>query len=222
MAPVICADGLRLRAVYVVIALLVCAGCKKAQQPLSTAPASPLPRPVQQQARPVEPKIAACKLITSDEVGAIQGAKITDAKSSAGRSGNLLMSQCYYASIEPNKSVSVAVIEKDPQSAESDPRRFWAEILAPFKEGAQGEDERAEKQENSSGEAHETEERKLPPKRIEGVGEEAFWNGNRFGGALYVLRTDVIIRISVGGPDNEEVKIEKSKTLAGKALARLP
>jgi hypothetical protein len=54
------------------------------------------------------------------------------------------------------------------------------------------------------------------------VGEKAFWSGNRFGGALYVLKGDVFIRISVGGPDKEETKIEKSKRLAEKALGRLP
>ena len=60
-----------------------------------------------------------------------------------------------------------------------------------------------------------------PPKKIGGIGEEAFWSGGRFGGALYVLKGDLFIRISVGGPDNEETKIEKSKTLAQKALDRL-
>jgi len=68
----------------------------------------------------------------------------------------------------------------------------------------------------------EEEEKKNPLKKVEGVGEKAFWSGNRFGGALYVLKGDVFIRISVGGPDNEETKIEKSKGLAEKALGRLP
>ena len=170
-----------------------------------------------QQTRPTEPKIVACKLITTEEVGAIQGAKITDAKSSAGWTGNLLMSQCYYASIEPNKSVSLAVIEKDPQSAESDPRKFWAQTLSPFQAAARGTDEPAEKNEKSG----EEQERKIPRKKIDGVGEQAFWSGNRFGGALYVLKNNVIVRVSVGGPDNEETKIAKSKELAEKALLRL-
>lgn len=41
------------------------------------------------------------------------------------------------------------------------------------------------------------------------------------GGAIYVLKNDVFIRISVGGPESEESKINHSKALAEKALARL-
>ena len=43
----------------------------------------------------------------------------------------------------------------------------------------------------------------------------------RFGGALYVLKEDIFIRVSVDRPDEEETKIKKSKALAGKALWRL-
>ena len=197
--------------------VVTCAGCRKAQQTAAGQASSPVQQKVLQQTGTANPKIAACKLITIEEVGAIQGAKITDTKSSAGRSGNLLMSQCYYAAVEPNKSVSLAVIEKDPQSAESDPRRFWAQTLIPFQTAARGEEEPAEKKEKSG----EEEERKIPRKKIDGVGEQAYWSGNRFGGALYVLKNDVIVRVSVGGPDNEETKIAKPKALAEKALSRL-
>src|SRR5438132_12178126 len=161
--------------------VVTCAGCRKAQQTAAGQASSPVQQKVLQQTGTANPKIAACKLITIEEVGAIQGAKITDAKSSAGWSGNLLMSQCYYAAMEPNKSVSLAVIETDPQSAESDPRRFWAQTLIPFQTAARGEEEPAEKKEKSG----EEEERKIPRKKIDGVGEQAYWSGNRFGGALY-------------------------------------
>jgi len=216
VAGIISPENLR-RGLYFLLPLLLYGGCKKSQQSRGTSGPSPPQQLARQQARPTEPKIVACKLITTDEVGAIQGAKITDAKSSAGWSGNLLMSQCYYAAMEPNKSVSLAVIETDPQSAESDPRRFWAQTLIPFQTAARGEEEPAEKKEKSG----EEEERKIPRKKIDGVGEQAYWSGNRFGGALYVLKNDVIVRVSVGGPDNEETKIAKSKALAEKALSRL-
>lgn len=39
-------------------------------------------------------------------------------------------------------------------------------------------------------------------------------------GALYVLKEDAILRISVGGASDIKTKLEKSKTLAQKALAR--
>jgi hypothetical protein len=214
---IISAENLR-RSLYFLLPLLLCGGCKKWQQTRGRPDVSPPQQLARQQARPAEPKIAACKLITTEEVGAIQGAKITDTKSSAGWSGNLLMSQCYYAAMEPNKSVSVAVIEKDPQSAESGPRGFWNQT---FKETARSENEPGEKNENSGREPHEEQDRKIPRKKIDGVGEEAFWSGNRFGGALYVLKNDVIVRVSVGGPDDQETKIAKSKALVEKALSRL-
>ncbi len=64
-------------------------------------------------------------------------------------------------------------------------------------------------------------EESVPPKKIDGIGEEAFWASNRFGGMLYVLKGDAFIFISLGGPDDEETKIDKSKALAQKALQRL-
>jgi hypothetical protein len=61
----------------------------------------------------------------------------------------------------------------------------------------------------------------LPPKKIDGIGDEAYWTAGRIGGALYILKDDTFIRISVGGRDKEETKIDKSKALAEKALRRL-
>jgi hypothetical protein len=45
--------------------------------------------------------------------------------------------------------------------------------------------------------------------------------GSRIGGALYVLKGNAYLRISIGGPSDQADKIKKSKTLAQKALARL-
>jgi hypothetical protein len=83
-----------------------------------------------------------------------------------------------------------------------------------------GEAQREDRDQKS--EKGEEEEKKNPPKKVDGVGDEAYWSGNRFGGALYVLKRNVILRISIGGPDDQETKIEKSKRLAEKALGRLP
>ena len=80
-----------------------------------------------------------------------------------------------------------------------------------------------EKRESLRGQKREREEEGegVPPKKVTGVGDEAYWLGNRVGGALYVLKKDGFIRVSVGGPDPEEGKIEKCKALAEKALSRL-
>ena len=60
-----------------------------------------------------------------------------------------------------------------------------------------------------------------PPKKIEDIGDDAYWTGNRFGGMLYVLKHDAFISISVGGPDNEQTKIDKSKNFSGPVYIQL-
>jgi hypothetical protein len=56
---------------------------------------------------------------------------------------------------------------------------------------------------------------------VRGVGDEAFWSASRIGGALYVLKRDRYLRISVGGKGDPEAKMKKCKALAQKALQRL-
>jgi hypothetical protein len=118
-------------------------------------------------------------------------------------------------------AVSLVVLQPSPRSSTStEAREYWEDTLRRRTEESPGEapHERSEKR---GGETRE-EEKTIPPKKIDAVGDEAYWSGSRFGGALYVLRGNIIIRISVGGADNEETKIEKSKMLAQKALGRLP
>jgi hypothetical protein len=114
-------------------------------------------------------------------------------------------------------SVSLAVIRP---STGSEARDYWEKTMGGSSEQSVGETQREGIDQKS--ERGEEEEKKNPPKKIDGVGDEACWSGNRFGGALYVLKRSVILRISIGGPDDQETKIEKSKRLAEKALARLP
>jgi hypothetical protein len=58
--------------------------------------------------------------------------------------------------------------------------------------------------------------KKLPPRRIADLGDEAFWTST-----LYVLKGDQYFRLSVGGADDEETKIRKSSDLARLVLQRL-
>jgi hypothetical protein len=211
------------RLLPLVLLVLSCGACKKSSETKSVPASSPIQERGIQQTHSTEPKIPACTLITTDEVGAIQGATITDAKNSAGVSGGMLMSQCYYSSKEPNMSVSLAVIEHNPQDASApDARSYWAESFRRSTGDESDEEKPGERKEKRGGVEREEKEKRVPPKRLDGIGEEAYWSGNRFGGALYVLAKDAIVRISVGGPDNEQIKIDKSKALALKALERLP
>jgi hypothetical protein len=200
------------------LALLLAAACEREHETSSTQNPSPIQ---QKETEQVEPAIVACNLIASDEVGAIQKATITDAKSSAGPSGNLVMSQCYYSAKEANMSVSFALIQSSPRSSPgAEVRDYWDKTMHVPPEPPAGEAQQDKSDQKSQ--RGEEEEKKNPPKKIDGVGDEACWSGNRFGGALYVLKRNVILRISIGGPDDQETKIEKSKRLAEKALGRLP
>ena len=58
-------------------------------------------------------------------------------------------------------------------------------------------------------------------RRIEGLGDEAYWDASAVGGGLYVLKGDSYFRLSVGGPDTQAVRVEKLKKLARSVLRRL-
>lgn len=191
---------------------------------MTAAPPTAAPAEQKPVGRSEEPQsaISVCKLVTTEEVGAIQGATITEAKSSAGPSSGLAVSQCYYSSKEPNMSVSLAVIQSTAKSVNrSEARDYWTSTFGRFAQGQSPSEDEKKARDGKPGEKREEEERRTPPKKIDGVGEEAYWTGNRFGGALHVFKNNLIIRVSVGGPDNEEVKINKSKAIAEKAIGRL-
>ncbi len=152
------------------------------------------------------------------------GSPIKDTKSSGHSDGAFRVSQCFYTATEFSKSVSLAVTQRDPNSsAKRNPKEFWEESFGRYEgetkehEGDKEKKESLHEERRGKGEGEEG----VPPKKITGIGDEAFWTSNRFGGALYVLKKDAFIRISVGGADKEETKIDKSKVLAEKALDHL-
>ena len=120
------------------------------------------------------------------------------------------MSQCFYTATEFSKSVNLAVVQRDPgHPGKRSPRDFWKEKFDPY--------ENEEPRTNT----HNENEEGPAPKKIVGLGDEAYWVANRFGGILYVLKGDALISIGIGVTDGEETKLEKSKALAQKALQRL-
>jgi hypothetical protein len=157
----------------------------------------------------------ACSLVSKEEVALVQQASVTEAKSSERSDGTFRISQCLYTAAEFSKSVNLALIQADPnEPSKRTPRNFWQEKFGAYE---QSENERDEKAEAESVE----EEKGPPPGKITGLGDEAFWVSNRFGGILYILKGDAFISIGVGGTDDEETKLNKSKALAQKALQRL-
>jgi hypothetical protein len=207
---------------------LALAGCKEASVPLAdssakeliasspsaaqTASASPLQAP---------PKFDACALITREEIEAIEGSPIIDVKSSENSDGEFRVSQCFYTAKEYSRSVSLAVTQTNPKRpGNRTPKDFWKETFGPFSgDGSAREKEKKESAE--PGREKGEQEKSTPPKRIDGLGDEAYWTGNRMGGTLYVLKKDSFIRVAVGNPDSLEMMINKTKALAEKALSRL-
>lgn len=150
------------------------------------------------------PAFNACSLIESGEVEAMQGAKVQGSAPSDLIDGDFAVSQCYYTVISSdgtkNLSVHLEVRENDSKSANKNALNdLWRERFQQAKEKRKTE----------------------KPKPVAGVGDEAFWVGNNKMGALYVRRKERILRVSVGGPDDEVTKLDKSKLLASKAVERL-
>jgi len=170
-------------------------------------------------------EIDVCALLTSKDLQAVQGEPLKETKPSARSEGGFMISQCFYSMPTFTNSISLLVAQKGETAGARDPKEFWKEI---FQRAAEEEKERTkEKEKESAGDKDknkagaEEEERGAPPQKIAGLGDDAYWTGNRVGGALYALKGNTYIRISVGGPGNQEAKIKKTRTLAQIILKRL-
>ena len=86
--------------------------------------------------------------------------------------------------------------------------------------GAPGKESKRER-EGQREKEEEREKETSAPRKIAGVGDEAYWVGPAIVGGLYVRKGDSYFRLSVGGPDREAVKIEKLKKLGRQAVGRL-
>ena len=200
------------------ILVVVLAGCER----------HPAKKPAPPSSAATAAKIDICALLTNPEIEALQGSPVKEAKPSES-AGSLQTSQCFYVASEFSKSVNTSLTRAAPGSSDKNAlREFWEKTFSkPEEQKAEHEREREgdrEKRESLRQQRREKEEEEheaAPLQKIEGVGEEAYWSGTRVGGALYVLKNDVFIRISLGGADTNEARIEKAKKLAAKMLERL-
>ena len=150
--------------------------------------------------------IDACALLADADIRAALGVAVKARRPGTAQARGLALSQCYLDTGTP-RSVSVAVAGPPASGgAAITPRAFWRDQFHRGEDTSRGGDER---------------ERDAEARSIQGLGDEAFWSGTRVAGALYVLRGDAFIRISVGGIGAEAERIEKSRQLAAAALARL-
>jgi hypothetical protein len=157
----------------------------------------------------------ACAVLTHADVQKVQGDPVQETKPSTQPAGGLVMSQCLFRTTNPSKSVSIAIASPGSTS----PRAFWhKQFRSGHPESGGKEKERA-----SAGRkgGKEEEDEGTQPRTIQGVGEQAYWVGSPMVGALYVLKGNTFLRISVGGVREEPARIEKSVALARLALKRL-
>lgn len=149
-----------------------------------------------------------CALIEKSEIASVQGEPVRSVAPSSYTSDGLTFSQCYYTVMSAEGSKNLSVHLQVIRSAAKSPGR---NVIRNFWEKLKSEKGRSEKEEQEGGK----------PMPVSGLGDEAFWMGNNLMGAIYALKKDKIVRISVGGPGDAKTRIEKSKTLAQKSLQRL-
>jgi hypothetical protein len=188
--------------------LFAAAGCSKSDKPEVSSP-TPKPSATASTSSPAARETAgdgafACTLLTKEETEAVQGEPFKETKASQKTNAGLILSQCYFELPTPVNSIVLTVTQRAEGAGARDPKQNWQELFH----------RPAEKKEEEKEGGH-------GPEKIEGLGDEAFWTGSRVGGALYVLKGNSFIRISIGGSGDRAEKVEKSKTLAQSVLKRL-
>jgi hypothetical protein len=166
-----------------------------------------------------------CSLLTKSEIESVQGELVTATKASRPERGRFAVSQCFYSLPTFSKSISLEVTRPRADEREK-PEDQWKAMFrgAPAKNSEREEEREARAREPKGGnreEEEESEKKSSPPRKIGGVGDEAYWVGPAIVGGLYVRKGDSYFRVSVGGPEREVVKIEKLKKLGRKAVRRL-
>jgi hypothetical protein len=162
-----------------------------------------------------------CALLTKEEVSEVQGSPVTGTKNSERSAQGVSTTQCFYSTAEFNRSINLTVTRRDPAAdGNRSARDVWRESFGRFSNpDAEAEEEHKEPKAGRRSEEEREKEAK-PPTRVEGLGEEAFWTSG-IGSTLYVLKGEQFLRISIGGPEKDEGKLEHAKRLAAKALERL-
>ena len=150
----------------------------------------------------------------------MQNTTITDTNRSETSDGAHLISQCYYGSAEPDKSGSLGLMQRNPKDPGTRPiRQFWHETFDHFaskkmakKPKKSGRKTMAKMKRNTKA---------CGRKKSKALGKHHTGWVIRWGGILYVLKNDRMLRISFGGPGSADDKLTKSKVLAQKAMSRL-
>ncbi len=179
----------------------------------------------------------ACALLSSSDIQGVQGEAVSDSQGSSHANGGFVISQCFYRLPTFSKSVNLEIMrpadggEAAQAVAEFWERRFHQPRETKSEAEIEREQERARagnRKQPGEGEGkgerdrdEEEEAKGAHPTPVTGIGDEAFWAGNQINSSLYVRNSNVIIRLSIGGPDEQSVKIKKATTLIQQIVKRL-
>ena len=178
-----------------------------------------------------------CALISVEELKEVQGEAPTDAQGSEHTAGPLSMSQCFYRLPTFGKSVNLEVVRADAGALKD----YWRKQFHPeavearerereLKEKREREREEELKRERAAGKVREGggeeeeeggDEEDSRPQRVPGLGEEAYFTGNKENATLSVLKGNAVLRLSVAGEEARPAKLKRAAALAAKALRRL-
>jgi len=177
------------------------------------------------QAAPPASAEGACRMLTAADIAAVQSGRLVETKPTSSDAGGYAISDCFYR-LEPfTSSVSLEVTRRGAGPGGQDPAERWQRTFrAEADEKDRDEQEEADRDRpEHRDEIRGIEREKSPPIAVAGVGDEAFWIGNRASGVLYALARDrhAYVRVSVGGAGSEEEKRAKAVELARKAVSRM-
>src|SRR6266487_4679373 len=139
---------------------LALAGCSKS----GTSPAPP--PEVSTNVTASNQHLDPCALLTSEEIESVQGQAIKDIQSSSKVGRGLLISQCYFALPTSANSISLTLTQKSDSPDATAPKEFWRGTFhRDHNSSEEGEGDKP------AGRGEERE-RKSPPEKIVGLGDE--------------------------------------------------
>jgi hypothetical protein len=178
---------------------LIFPGCSKRSAKVSapTQAQSATPKPL--------PTLDACALLTSDEIKNIAGEAPTGTTPSHMAESGFDISQCLFNLPEYSNSILVSITRRGTGRDARDPKKFLEERIEHPEEGEREEEDKP----------------RSKPEPIEGLGDKAIWEGTKVGGALYVIKGNLFVRVAVGTFGGAEKRKEKVIELARLVVKRL-
>ena len=174
----------------------------------------------------------------------MQGEAPADAQGSEHSAGGLSMSQCFYRLPTFAKSINLEVVRAGRDAPAGALKEYWRKRFHPeavevrerereLKEEHEREREEQIERERAAGQVREgghgekeeegggEDEEEARPRRVQGLGQEAYATWNRRAVTLYVLKGDAVVRVAVSGPEDGDVRQKKAAALAADVLKRL-